>query len=364
MGQGEATGRHDREQARTSEVLSGLFRNLRRGRLTDPDLRYRRVFERVSDGFALVEVIRDEAGVVVDYLVLDANPALLRILGFEASPVGKRQSEAVPNVPPEWLRACGEAVDGEPLTFEYQAARSRKWYEIHLTRVGHNQLAQLVVDITERKRTERRTSEMFDELNHRVKNNLSIVSALLSMQARTSGLDAVRAELESAVTRIQAIADAHASLYRTGRTDQVAMEAYLQNLCDRLRQSVLDPDRIALKLDLEPVSLPLDRAVTLGVLLNELVTNAAKHAYPPPSHGEISVCLNREGEELVLTVGDSGPGLPSEPPPRGLGMRIVRSLAQQLGARLEIQHHPGATFHVRLPCSDGSAMEPRQSALL
>jgi two-component sensor histidine kinase len=74
--------------------------------------------------------------------------------------------------------------------------------------------------------------------------------------------------------------------------------------------------------------------------------------------------LKREAGELVLTVGDSGRGLPSEPPPRGLGMRIVRSLAQQLGARLEVQHHPGATFHVRLPASGGSAPEPQQSALL
>src|SRR4051794_31176553 len=103
MGQGETAGRHDREQARTGEGLSGLFRNLRRGRLADPDLRYRRVFECVSDGFALVEVIRDDAGVVVDYLVLDANPALMRILGFQSSPVGKRQSEAAPNMPPGWL---------------------------------------------------------------------------------------------------------------------------------------------------------------------------------------------------------------------------------------------------------------------
>jgi two-component sensor histidine kinase len=127
---------------------------------------------------------------------------------------------------------------------------------------------------------------------------------------------------------------------------------------------VLDSDRISLSVQAEPAFLPLDRAVTLGVLVNELVTNAAKHAYPPPTRGPISVLLRREGQEVVLTVGDSGPGLPAEPPRRGLGMRIVRSLVQQLGARLDIQHHPGATFHVRLAARDSTSVEPSQSALL
>ena len=364
MGRAHAATGGDGEEGPPSEGWSGLMRSLRRGRTHDPDRRYRRLFECVSDGFALVEGIRDRDGRLIDYVVLDANPAVVRILGFTTSPVGKRQSELMHNAPSAWLQTCDRALAGEPLIFEYHAAGAGKWYEIHLTRVGPNQLAQLIVDITERKQSERRTSEMFDELNHRVKNNLAIVSAMLSMQARTSGSEAVRAQLETAVGRIQTIADAHASLYRTGRKDEVDFAAYLQNLCDRLRESVLDSDRITLEAKAEPASLPLDRAVTLGVLINELVTNAAKHAYPPPAHGPISVQLRREGDDLVLTVGDSGPGLPAEPPRRGLGMRIVRSLVQQLGARLEIQHHPGATFHVRLPASSAPAPEPHQSTLL
>jgi two-component sensor histidine kinase len=346
--------------------LAGLLRRLRADRRPplDPDLRYRTLFECVSDGFALVEVIRDAQGRVVDYLVLEANPALLRILHMQTSPVGKRASEVLSDAPPAWLQACDRAMRGAPLVFEYHAPRSGNWFEIHLSRITETQLAQLVVDITDRKRSEHRSSEMFDELNHRVKNNLAIVSGMVALQARATRSPEVRSQLETAVDRIQAIADVHASLYRTGRKDEVDFAAYLQDLCDRLRRSVLDPDRVTLRLEAEALSLPLDKAVAMGVLVNELVTNAAKHAYPPPASGQISVVLGQAGDELLLSVGDSGCGLPAEPPPGGLGMRLVRSLVQQIGARLEVEHHPGATFRVRLPHPRQAPAEAGQAPLL
>jgi PAS domain S-box-containing protein len=304
-------------------------------------------------------VIRDDQGRVTDYLILEANPALHRILRRDTSLVGKLQSEVLQEAPPAWLRACQAAMDDGPVTFEYHRDGSERWLEIHLSRVTHDELAQLVVDITERKRSEHRQAEMFDELNHRVKNNLALVSAMLSMQARSTPSPEVRERLTAAVERVQTIADVHGSLYRTGRRDDVDFAAYLADLCDRLRRSVLDSERIALKLEAEPVVLPLDQAVTLGVIVNELVTNAAKHAYPPPKSGLISLELEHAGRELLLTVGDSGPGLPREPPPSGLGMRIVRSLTQQLGASLTVERHPGATFRVRAPLPEG---EPEPAA--
>ena len=327
----------------------------RRNSRADSDKRYRALFECVSDGFALVKVIRDREGRVTDYLILEANPALHGLLRRETSLVGKLQSEALPDAPPGWLKACQAAMDGEPVTFEYHREGAGRWFEIHLSRVTGDLLAQLVVDITERKRSERRQSEMFDELNHRVKNNLALVSAMLSMQARATPTPEVRERLTTAIERVQTIADVHASLYRTGRKDDVDFAAYLTHLCDRLTRSVLDSDRITLKLETEPVVLPLDQAVALGVIVNELVTNAAKHAYPPPHTGEVSIQLERKGGDLRLSVGDSGPGLPAEPPASGLGMRMVRSLTQQLGATLSVEHHPGATFRVRAPLAGGRA---------
>jgi two-component sensor histidine kinase len=336
----------------------------RRARAIGRDLRYRTLFECVSDGFALVETIRDPGGHVVDYVVLEANPALHRLLRTDKTLVGRHYKDLWPSAPPSWLAACERALRGDPLSFEYYTQSTGRWFEIHLSRIGDDQLAQLVVEITERKRSEHRQIEMFDELNHRVKNNLAIVSSVLALQARATDLPQVREHLEKAVDRIQTIADVHASLYRSGRTDEVDFAAYLQDLCGRLATSVLERDRVTLQLQVDPVSLPLDRAVALGVVVNELVTNAAKHAYPPLRSGEISVRLEHALTGVVLTVGDSGPGMPPEPSKSGLGMRLIRSLCQQMGATLEVEPPPGAAFRIHLPEGRLTDRAPDQNRLL
>lgn len=330
-------------------------RLLRRGKVADgalqsgADHQYRTLFECMSDGFLLVEVIRDTTGHVADYVVVEANPALVRMMGWESSPVGRRQSEMFAHAPSSWLKACDTAMRGQPIGLEYSSSTSNRWFEFHFSRITNSQLALLVVDITQRKRVEQGRDEMFDELNHRVKNNLAIVSSMLTMQARAATAPAVREQLATAVDRIQTIADIHASLYRTGRKNEVDFAAYLHDLCDRLGSSLLDPDRITLTLQAAPTFLPLDRAVALGVLVNELVTNAAKHAYPAPSTGRISVQLEHDDGGLALTVSDRGKGFPAEPPKTGLGMRLVKSLVRQLGATFEIEHSPGAVFRLRVP---------------
>jgi len=317
-------------------------------RLAERELRYRTLFDAISEGFALVQAVRDADGRLVDYVILEANPAILRMLDTDASVIGRRGREVLRNAPAAWLAACERALNGEPLTFEYHAPGSRRWFEIHLNRVAPEQLAQFVMEITDRKTAEARHSELFDELNHRVKNNLALISSMLGLQARASGPD-VQAQLQKAVDRIQAIADVHARLYRSSRKDDVDFAAYLADLCRRLAESLLEDDRVRITVQAEPVVMPLDRAVALGVVVNELVTNAAKHAYPAPASGEISVRLERTASGLVLSISDTGQGLPQDISGPGLGMRLVRSLVQQIGGALDIERSQGAAFHVRLP---------------
>ncbi|WP_133255028.1 sensor histidine kinase [Phenylobacterium hankyongense] len=327
--------------------------------LSERELRYRTLFDSVSDGFALVEGIWAEDGKLADYRVLEVNPAMLRILNTDLSVVGRRQSEILDATPPAWLAACEAALRGEAISFEFHAPGSERWYEIRLSRAAENQLAQFVVDITDRKAAERRQSELFDELNHRVKNNLALVSSMLAMQGRAADLPAVREHLAKAVDRIQTIADVHASLYRTSSQDEVDFAAYLQDLCARLSGALLEDDRVRIEVTAEPAALPLDKAVSLGVVVNELVTNAAKHAYPAPARGSISVRLGHRDGDLTLSVSDCGTGLPGTPSAHGLGMRLVRSLVQQNGGTLDIEHHPGATFTITLP---GRGLLPRAAA--
>ncbi|WP_165837206.1 sensor histidine kinase [Phenylobacterium hankyongense] len=334
--------------------------------LAERELRYRTLFECVSDGFLLIEPAQDALGRTTDYLILEANPAILRILSANTSIVGRRVSEVLPVPVTGWLEHCNRATAGDTVTFDFQSPATDRWYEIHLSRVGRGQLAAFIVDVTDRKLSESRHLELFEELNHRVKNNLSMVSVMLSMHARASHQPEVQDQLQRAIDRIQAIADVHASLYRSSSRDDVDFAGYLQQLCDRLSGSLLPDDRIRIELDAQPAtSLPLDRAVALGVVVNELVTNAVKHAYPPPARGVILVKLRHAGDTLTLSVSDNGRGLPPPGSSEGLGMRLIRSLVQQAGAILTVEQGEGVTFVVRLREADAPPfVKEAQSRLL
>lgn len=331
--------------------LRRLLRRRRRDilRLADREARYRALFEGVSEGFALIEGVRDDDGKITDFVLLEANPALIEMFKVTSAVVGRRRSEyAFGPTDPDYLNACERAFRGLPVRIELFSPSTQRWYDVRLSWLGENRLAQILVDITERKVAENRQVEMFDELNHRVKNNLASVSAMLSMQARAADDRRLRDQLNKAVDRIETIADVHASLYRVSSTDQVDFATYLKRLCDRLATSLLDDDRVQIQLDADPTMAPLEEAVSLGLIVNELVTNAAKYAYPPPVAGVIQVTLRNNPGELILKVSDEGRGLPAPDTSSGIGMRLVRSLVQQCRGELQVDRDRGASFTIRL----------------
>jgi two-component sensor histidine kinase len=209
-------------------------------------------------------------------------------------------------------------------------------------------MAQFFNDITERKIAEIRQQELIEEINHRVKNNLTMVSAVLRLQARDAH-PVVHEQLLKAVGRVQSIADVYRNLYGDGQSETVEFGRYIEQLCASLAASLLDdPERVTLRVEAEEAKIPVDTAVPLGLVVNELVTNAAKYAYPPPQRGEISVRFKKNGARCKLEIGDSGAGLPNDPAAttKGLGARLVHSLVQQAGGQLSVIHHPGVTYTI------------------
>ena len=346
--------------------LRRLLKRRRRDilRLAEREARYRALFDGVSEGFALLEGVWGADGKLIDLRIIEANPALLQMLRIDEPVTGRRQSEV--RGPPEqdFLSVCQEAFQGPPVRQELFAPHAQRWFDVRASRVGENRLTQIVVDITERKAAESRQTEMFDELNHRVKNNLAAVSAMLSMQARVAADPKVATELRKAVDRIETIGDVHASLYRVSSTDEVDLAAYLQRLCDRLSTSLVDNERMRIDVSADPAMAPLDEAVALGLIVNELVTNAAKYAYPAPARGVIRVGLRNRSGELTLSVSDDGQGLPETAPASGIGMRLVRSLVQQCRGRLEVGDGRGTNFTVRMREHPLPAADSTQSPLL
>lgn len=219
----------------------------------------------------------------------------------------------------------------------------------------------------ERQRYERNLKAALDhhkvlihEINHRVKNSLQLVSSLLGLQAASNADERVAASLKEAVGRIGAVARIHERLYRTSDIGTVDLAGYLADICQDLAGLMPQCD-LAFASE-EPVAIATDRAVRMALLATELVTNAAKHAYPDGTRGLVAVRLGRAGSGAVaLSVRDAGRGQSANCAigANSLGMRIVRALLDQTGGALEIvQHKPGLEFVVTFPLQP-AAMPPR-----
>lgn len=193
------------------------------------------------------------------------------------------------------------------------------------------------------------------ELNHRVKNNFQMVTALLDMQRRRAADAPSEAALADALRRVQSMAQAHAYLYAAGGAEEsIDLATYLSDLCASLSDSLLLTGLVRLELDLETARMSRDRAVAMGLVVNELVTNAAKYAFPSGRAGMITVSLRRLETGAELVVADDGVGLPPESRIRsgGLGRKLVESFARQAGAILTLGDGPGARYVLVLPDSD------------
>lgn len=183
-------------------------------------------------------------------------------------------------------------------------------------------------------RAEREQAALFGEMNHRIKNNLQMVSSLLALEGARFSDPEIRRVLEEAVNRVGVIGQLHTLLYQGDGSSHVQADEFLGRLCEGLRASFVGPRRIRLDTRVEKLSLPVDRAIPLGLVANEAVTNALRHGFPPGCVGTVWVELLVQGDHAVLTVADDGGGIdPGRP--KGLGTRIIGMMARQLSGTVE-----------------------------
>jgi PAS domain S-box-containing protein len=219
----------------------------------------------------------------------------------------------------------------------------------------------LARDITERKRAEEQLRAslqekvvLLKEVHHRVKNNLQLVSSLLALQAGALKDRAVKEALTQSQNRVRAMALVHENLYRSGDLSSVRIAPHIESLCWHLWRSYgVDPDRIGLTARVADLTLDLDRALRCGLIVNELVSNALKHAFPAGRRGRVTVKLDHAPDGwYALVVADDGVGLPPGVDPDRtdtLGLQLVGDLTAQLNGTLALARDGGTTFTVRVP---------------
>jgi two-component sensor histidine kinase len=195
---------------------------------------------------------------------------------------------------------------------------------------------------------------LLSELNHRVKNSLSIVSSMLSLQANTNDDENLKLHLRQAASRVATVARAHERLYQTNDIEKLDVGAYIKDVCGDL--PVTDGTAVCVEAAVG-ITLSMDRAISIALIVVELATNAMKHAYCA-ERSIVWVALTKKADTLVLSVTDEGRGLPAGFAPeksKGLGMRIVIALAAQLNAELIIKRRDkGTSFELSVPLDQPS----------
>lgn len=219
-------------------------------------------------------------------------------------------------------------------------------------------LARQVMAQLELRRSLKQKSQLLEqqemllkEINHRTKNHLQLIIGLIQLQARRLTDSSARAALLDTSRRITSIAAVHEKLYQANQVDAVNAGTYLREVIAGIRGSA--PSETSFSVSMDNVVLPLDKAIPLALILNELVTNSLKYAYDESTPGEVNIQLRVLGDQICLKVSDSGVGLPKgfvfKKSP-SVGMKIIRSLTQQLkGETAFVNRTPGVECRLTFP---------------
>lgn len=218
-----------------------------------------------------------------------------------------------------------------------------------------------VIDITERKHQEEQLKAalkekdlLLSEIHHRVKNNLQIIDSLLGMQSDTLHNNTAIEVLKESQNRVKSMALIHQILYQSLDFSRIDFSSFIQSLVNSLSTSyALNSARIQLNIDTDQVLIPIDVSIPLGLILNELCTNAMKYAFPEDRSGNINITLkHQDSNHFLVQVSDNGIGIPEDfdfANTPSLGLQLVQLLSEQISAKLTIQRSNPTRFTLIVP---------------
>lgn len=318
--------------------------------------RFRNLFETTKDSIFVVDQETLQ--------IIDVNPAACALYGYTREELLKMKNTDVSAEPGKTVAAVKESSTDVPLRFHRKKDGTVFPVEItggYFEQGGKKIHTAFIRDITERQQAEEKLKAslaekeiLLREINHRVKNNLQMICSLLDLQVAGLSDFAARSALYDSKDRIQTIARAHEHLYQSEVTGRIQMADYLRRLVLYSHQTY----RLAgveIKFELEEMAMPLDLAIPCGLMVNELASNAFKHAFGDGRKGSLVIGMAESERGTVLSVKDDGVGLPKNfdvNGARSLGLRLVNLMVKQIKGRLDMAGPPGTEFRIILPAGD------------
>lgn len=349
----------------TSTGLEGFVIDITGRKLADDarkesEQKYRTLFENHIAGFALHEMIFNADGEAVDYRFLEVNPAFERILGLPSSAVvGRCVRDVFPSIEEEWIARYGSVVTtGVPVHFEMELRIEHRFFEVQAFRPAPGQFATVFLDVTDRhttheslRRSLEEKTDLVQELHHRVKNNLQVLSSLINLHLPHLSDVRAREMLQTYQRRIRSIALVHEAVYHANDFSRVDLREFVHMVARDHQRTVPGPV-VTWTIHAETAFLPLELAIPWGMIVSELVVNAVHHAFQGRTAGEVIITLREDETCVEIVVEDNGVGF-TVPGRREMdsrmGLALVDMLTEQLQGDCEIVAHGGTRCRLRVP---------------
>jgi PAS domain S-box-containing protein len=338
-------------------------RKLNEEALHESEVKFRTIFENNSTATAIVEL---------DSTISMVNETFCRRSGYERHEVvGKSWTLLVPPEELERMKDYNRRRIINPLdppsqyefTYYTKKGDKRKALMSAVYIPSVNKTIASFADITELKSVQDALAKSLEEkggllreLQHRVKNSLQIITGLIELETNTA-LDRTATEvLQQIRDRIRSLASLYDLLYRSEEVREVQLDQYLNQMCRSIIETYTSGrGRIKLDMRLSEVKIEVKRAIPIGLIVNEILTNALKYAFPDGRSGTVHVSLDRSGDTLVLELGDDGAGMPADFNPeksKGLGSKLILMLVEQMTGTLSLDRSAGTAYKITMPVAE------------
>jgi PAS domain S-box-containing protein len=363
---------HDLEIEYNSENINGWFRNVAVKLGEGIAISFNDITERKKHQAAIEQInkeMRDtverisDAFIAIDknWYITYANNTALKIMNIDRSVMGKKVMDAIPpvNMKITLMEYVKKAMNyQEPQIFDYEEKLTDRWYRISVypspdgvsifaldTTVSRAYEEQLLNSLNEKE-------TLLKEVHHRIKNNLQIIVSILNLQSfyikDKESLEIFR----QSQNRIRSMALIHEKLYRTETLSSVNLENYIADITKYLSETYsLGSEKINFIFDMDNIELDSNTAISFGLIVNELISNSIKYAFPESRRGNIKITARLKNSDMIFEVWDNGRGFPAEidfKDTNSLGLQLVNTLVEQLQGKLELDTSSGTLFRITM----------------